>query len=202
MNRTRVAFLVVAVCSLLGPRLARGDGPPFTPDKEFSADQVITMKSGVSVASKFYLDNGKARAEMQMQGMQAISIMRPDQKKLYTVMPAQKMVMVMNLDDKMTAEISAAAGDEGKFETIGPDAVDGVACTKYKMTTKDNKVFFWWVNMATKTPLKMAADDGSFTVSWKNYKAGPQDPALFEPPADYQIMQMPGGAGGALPGAE
>ncbi len=49
----------------------------------------------------------------------------------------------------------------------------------------------------------MAAEDGKFTIVWKNFQSGPQDPALFEPPADYQkiamppIPGMPGGAPGA-----
>ena len=73
------------------------------------------------------------------------------------------------------------------------------------MTTDNStKVFFWWINPATHTPVKMAADDGSVTMTWKNYKAGPQDPSLFQPPTGYQVMQMPagmnmpggGGAGG------
>jgi hypothetical protein len=35
------------------------------------------------------------------------------------------------------------------------------------------------------------------TILWKNYKAGPQDAALFEPPADYKVMTMPALPGGA-----
>ncbi len=199
MNPSRLVFLIVACCSLLLPNLASADAPPFTPDKQFSADQVITTKSGMTVTSKIYMNDGKARSKMNTQGMQVISIIRPDEKKMFMVMPSQKMVMAMNLDEKTTAQINAASGDDGKFETVGPETMDGVACTKYKMTTKDNKVFFWWVNTATKAPVKIAADDGSITLDWKNYKAGPQDPALFEPPKDYQTVDAPSIPG--MPGA-
>jgi hypothetical protein len=41
--------------------------------------------------------------------------------------------------------------------------------------------------------------DGSLTVKWKNFVAGPQDAALFDPPAGYQIVDMPDMPG--LPGA-
>jgi hypothetical protein len=119
---------------------------------------------------------------------------------MYSVMPAQKMVMVMNLDDRVTEQIKAASGDDGSFTTVGPDMVDSVATIKYKMTTKDGKIYWWWVNPITKVPVKLAADDGSFILNWKNYKAGPQDASLFEPPADYQVMQMPGGMP-SMPGA-
>jgi hypothetical protein len=209
MNPSRLVVLIVAGFGLLLPPLVDAQAPsappipspsapPFTPDKEFSADQVATSKIGISMTGKIYMSDGKARAETEMQGMQVISIMRPDQKKMFMVMPAQKMVMVMNLDDKMMTQINAASGDDGKFDAMGPDTVDGVAATKYKMTTKDGKIFYWWVAVATKTPVKMTADDGSFTLNWKNYKAGPQDAALFEPPKDYQTMEMPGGGG--MPG--
>lgn len=195
MNLSRLVVLTVAGVGLLCPLSLRADAPPYTPDKQFSTDQVITTKEGMSISSKMYMNDGKVRTEMTTSGMQVIQIMRPDQSKIYSVMPAQKMTMVMNLDPKMTAQIKAASGDEGKFEVAGAEAVDGTPCNKYKMTTKDGKIFWWWIDAAKKSPVKMAAEDGSFTLVWKNYKAGPQDAALFEPPKDYQTMEMPGGAG-------
>jgi hypothetical protein len=139
---------------------------------------------------------------MNANGMSVIAILLSDQKKMYSVMPAQKMVMEMALDPQRAKQYQNATGDGATFDTVGPDTVDGAACTKYKMTSKDGKVFYWWINAATKAPVKMAADDGSFTLAWKNYKAGPQDPALFVPPADYQVIQMPTGmsAPGGAPG--
>jgi len=89
-----------------------------------------------------------------------------------------------------------STGPQGKFEVVGPDTVEGVACTKYKVTSKDGKVFFYWIDTAAKAPVKMTADDGSVTIVWKNYKSGPQDASLFEPPADYQMVSMP-----SMPGA-
>ena len=205
MNPSRLAFLIVAGCTLLYPTPvnAQAAGSPFVPDKQFSADQVMTLKQGTTMTSKVYTDNGKVRTEISTQGMQVVSILRADEKKMYSIMPSQRMVIVMPLDaDKISAVTAVTSGENAKVETVGPDAVDGVPCTKYKMTTKDNRVLFWWVNSATKTPVQMAADDGSFTLAWKNYKVGPQDASLFEPPKDYQMMQMPGAPGGATPGGQ
>jgi hypothetical protein len=131
--------------------------------------------------------------------MQVVSIIRPDQNKIYSVMPAQKMVMTMSIDpEKMKQKMPTTMAGDGKFDLVGPDTVDGVACLKYKMTAaKDNKVFYWWISIDAKIPVKMAADDGSITLVWKNYKAGPQDPSLFEVPAGYQVMEMPSMPGGA-----
>jgi hypothetical protein len=137
--------------------------------------------------------------------MESIALL--DEKKMYMVMEQQKMVMEIPLNDTKTRQLQAATGGgNAKFDVVGPDTVDGTPCTKYKMTAgNDPKVFFWWISTATNTPVKMAAEDGSLTVLWKNYKAGPQDPSLFQPPAGYQVMQMPAGAGmpgGGAPGGQ
>jgi len=202
MNLTRLALLIVAGCSLiLNPLRAQTPAAaPWTPDKQFSADQVITTKDGMTIQSKVYVDSGKIRTDIDAHGMSMSSIILPDEKKMYTVMQQQKMVMEMPLSDAKAKQAAAAAGGgNAKFELVGPDTVDGTATTKYKMTTDNStKVFFWWINPATHSPVKMAADDGSVTMSWKNYKTGAQDPALFQPPSGYQVMQMP--AGMSMPG--
>lgn len=208
MNPSRLFLVVVAGCCLLRPESLFAQTPdavsPFGPTKQFSADMVITTDKGQNITQKIYNDSGKVRTEMSMQGMQMVSIVRPDQQKVYSVMVAQKMVMVMPYDpEKYKKMMVASSGPQGKFELVGPDTVEGVVCTKYKVTSdKDNKVFFMWVDAATKVPVKMMAEDNSVTILWKNYKTGPQDPALFEPPADYKVMSMPGAPGmpGGAPG--
>ncbi len=202
MNPLRLCVVVVG-CTFLngGPVWAQSAAVPFTPDKQYSADEVLTPKQGAPLTMKEYTDNGKVRTEMSMHGMEMIAIIRPDQMKSYSVLPAQKMVMVNPYDPaKVNIASHPTPGVDAKFEVVGPDTVDGVACTKYKVTSlKDNKVFFWWVNNATNAPVKMVAEDGSFSLVWSNYKAGPQDASLFEPPAGYQVMNapsMPGMPGG------
>ena len=150
---------------------------------------------------KIYMDNGKLRNEVTANGMQMVSIVRPDQQKMYSVMTAQKMVMVMPLDpEKIKRVMPLGSGGDGKIETVGPDTVDGVAATKYKMTTGEGKVNFLWVDAARRFPVKIASEDGSFTILWKNFQVGPQDAALFEPPSGYQVMNMPAMPGVPPPG--
>jgi hypothetical protein len=201
MNPTRLLLLAAAGGALLLGQPLRAQAPaaaPYTPDKQFSTDQIIALKDGTTMLSHMYADNGKMRVEMNTHGMDIVSIVRPDEKKVYSVMTAQKMVMVMTLDpDKAKQYAAMASGDDSKFELMGSDVIDGTPCLKYKMTAvKENKIFFWWVSVAGKAPVKIAAEDGSSTLMWRNYKPGPQDPALFEPPAGYTTMAMPGGAPG------
>jgi hypothetical protein len=194
MNPSRLVFAIVAGCCLLSPSpLAAQDGaPPFVMEKQYSADITITMKDGTVIPSKNYVDGDKMRSDMTMNGMAMAAIVRKDKQKIYQVIVPQKMIVEMPYDPDKFAGSAASFGPEGKFELIGPETVVGVACTKYKVTSvKEKQVYYVWLDMGHKVPIQMAAADGAFTVTWKNYKVGPQAAALFEPPADYQTMAMP-----------
>ena len=192
MNSFRtVLILTLGCCFALTRMLSADDAPaPFTIAKQFSADQIVTAAT-TTATTKVFVDNGKARSEVNANGMQMISIIRPDLQKMYSVMVAQKMVMVMPYDATQSTQ-RVGMTPEGKIDLVGPDSVDGVTCKKYKITGKDNKVTFIWIDAAKAVPVKMAAEDNSYTLLWKNFKVGPQDASLFEPPtAGYQVMQMP-----------
>jgi len=200
MNPTRVFFLIMAGCCFLSlrPLVAQATGVPFDVSKQYSAEMVITTKDGQTLTQKINSDNGKIRSEGGMSGMTMVSIVRPDLKKMYTVMDAQKMVMEMAYDPATHPMPGATTADDGKFEVVGPETVEGVSCTKYKMTGKDGKVVFFWVDTDKKALVKMVPEDGSVTIVWKNFVTGPQAASLFEPPTGYKVMQMPTGAG--MPG--
>ncbi|MCE0482890.1 MAG: DUF4412 domain-containing protein [Methylacidiphilales bacterium] len=201
MKRLSSLVLLVLVSCSLTFLPSRAQELPFGPAARYSADQVITTKSGTTVTGKINADSGKYRMEMNTHGMDFITIIRPDQQKVYNVMPTQQLVMEMPYNpDKMKRQMPTSAADGGKIDLVGPDVVDGAACLKYKITNKDGKVFYLWSDAVKKFPVKMAADDNSFTALWKNYTPGPQDPTLFEPPTGYRTMSlplMPGGNPGA-----
>jgi hypothetical protein len=203
MNRSRFVLAIVAGCWLLRPASlpAEEGSPPFEMEKQYSTEMTLTTKDGMSIQLKSYVDGDKMRSETTMNGMDMATIVRKDQQKIYQIMVSQKMVMELPYDPaKFKGSTAASFGPEGKFELVGPDVVDGVVCAKYKVTSDKNpEVLYFWLDPVRKAPVEMAAADGSFTAKWKNFKPGPQDPALFELPAGYQVMPMPampGGAGG------
>jgi outer membrane lipoprotein-sorting protein len=200
MNPLRLVFAVVAVGCLLMPATLPADDAeaPFAMEKHYSADLAIITSAGVAVQSKTYVDGDKMRSDVTLNGMQMAIIVRKDKQKIYQVLDAQKMVMEMAYDpSSMMGRTAGSFGPEGTFKLIGPDTVDGVVCTKYAVTSdKTKQVFHFWLDTARKVPVQMAAVDGALTVKWKNFAAGPQNAALFEPPAGYQVMSMSG-----MPGA-
>ena len=200
MNFSRLLFAIVAGCCLpgLSPLFAADDLPPFTMEKHYSADVIISTQERGDITSKTYVDGDKMRSDVSTQGMNMSLIVRKDKQKVYQLMVAQKMAMEMPYDPaKYKGNATASMGPEGKFELIGPDTVNGVACTKYKVTPdKSKEVYFFWLDTAQKVPVQMTDAGGTFKVQWKNFKAGPQEAALFEVPSDYTVMPMPN-----LPGA-
>lgn len=195
MNFFRAMLALVLGSALLGTGALRAqETPPFDIQQPFSADVEITTKKGPTSQQHICCDNGKIRSEMTAHGMAITSIVRPDQQKIYAILASQKMVMEIPYNRESFKDEMALMNDGHlKFELVSSDTVDGIACNKYRVTPDSGtKTYLFWLDAARKAPLKMAAEDGTFSLVWKSYQAGPQDAALFEVPAGYSIMNMPG----------
>jgi hypothetical protein len=163
MKPSRLLLLLVAGCCFLRsePASAQSAAPPYVFPKQFSSDETVTTKDGNVINIKAYMDNGKVRSEVNRSGMQIISIIRPDEQKMFTVLEAQKMVMASALDPaKLKQYLPPGSGGDAKMETVGPDTIDGTPATKYKITSDNGKVVYLWVGTASQFPLKLTPDDG------------------------------------------
>ena len=185
----RLAAVAIAAFSLL-PNAPAQDAA-FTMSKQYSADIIMTTKTGLNIETHAYVDGDKLRSEMQRDGVLMATIVRKDTKKLYHVVVSQQIVMESDFDPTKTPRNAAVFGPTGKFDLLESDVVDGIGTAKYKVTAADGKVSYFWMDLTTRAPVQMVSSDGAMTVKWKNFKPGPQDPKLFEPPASYQITKMP-----------
>jgi hypothetical protein len=191
-------FLMVAAMLLAGAAQA---AKPTQPQVEYSADtsmetEEVSMKGHVNYAPT------RERREMVMDGGdKMIMITRRDKKVAWTLMPADKMYMEMSLD-----QASAQAKDDtSKYKieqtVVGPETLNGVNTTKSKIIMtgpKGEKMGgFMWVTKDN-IVVKMDAiaidkkDKLRFKTELTDLKVGKQDPKLFEVPAGYEKMGMPG----------
>ena len=194
MSPSRFVLTIVAGCCLLRPAFlaAQDTSAPFEMAKQYSSELLISSQGGKPVPSKTYVDNDKIRNEMTMNGLNVAMIVRRDEHKIYQLILNQKMGIELAYDPNRYKNAATTTGPEGQFEESGPDAIDGVSCTKYKVTSsRTGQVFWFWLDTAQKVPVQMASDDGTMVVKWKNFKVGPQPAALFEIPPGYQFMTMP-----------
>ncbi|MBW1992297.1 MAG: DUF4412 domain-containing protein, partial [Deltaproteobacteria bacterium] len=134
-----------------------------------------------------------------------ITIVRPDKKVVWVLMPSEKMYMEM----PMTGQSGGMMGrpTRGKMyiqkpktqmKHLGTETVGGYVCDKYEFEEEAQgnqppKKHYIWISKKLKMPIKMAAADGSFSMEYQDIKMGGVDDSLFEVPPGYQKMVMPFG---------
>jgi hypothetical protein len=166
------------------------------PTAEYSADRIIETDKG-TFEGKIYATKDKERTETSMQGMESVMIVRKDQQLGWMLMPAQR--MYQKLDFNQAQQQSGSQPNDVEITEVGGDTVEGIAATKYKMIMKDGSAggFLWITPEGITVKMDMLSKDGRdknrTTVTLKNLVIGPQDAALFDPPADYKAMPSFGG---------
>jgi len=134
--------------------------------------------------SKVYIGDGKMRTEVAMGSVQVVTIVRLDEKIVYVMLPVQKMFVEKPLveEDGLLARVSDKNAER---ELVGTETVQAQPCDKYKVTIKD-RVFYFWVNKSTQTPVRILSTDNQTRIEWNNVQVGPQPADLFKPPVDYR----------------
>ena len=178
----------------------------FAQAAEFSADMVHSAGPGQTIKGKVYVKGNRTRNELQSGSEKTVNIMDMDAKKVWVLMPDEKMYMEM----QPTPEMMASAQKKEDLETmadtkvLGTEKVEGYECDKILYTYRDKSmgVMTQWVARELNYPIKMLYEgsQGKMTLEYKNIKKGGVSDSLFSVPPDYQKMSMPGMMGGAHPG--
>ncbi|MEQ8266320.1 MAG: DUF4412 domain-containing protein [Parvibaculum sp.] len=194
-----IVSTLIAAIALMVPAHAATLTPP---DVGYSATRTVNA-AGTEISGKLYSENGNERWEMTMQGMRQISILRPDQQKIFMYMPDMNMAMEMGREEAKTYGIEQIP-ESVEAEAIGEETIDGEQTTKYRVipTEKmgDVDVTVWLTEDGI--PVKAAGESprGPFTMQLTNLERGTQDAALFELPAGVTPMKMPAGMPAAMGG--
>lgn len=193
MRRFFLKALFISTVMMTAGACLSIEAAPGNPD--FSADMVMRSSEGV-LQGKVYVGQNKHR--MEMAGNIVLSL--PDQNKTLVLMPAQKMYMEQALQaDRMPKTAKEVPGETERV-ALGTELIEGKTVQKFKVTFTEQGAqhsLFQWLDDDLPVPVKMEAEDGSWSVEYRNIHLGPQDKSLFEVPADYQKFQIPGMPGGA-----
>lgn len=165
------------------------------PTVEYSAIRQLVMSEGAFTQTVHH-SHGKERNEMEIEGMGMVSILRPDKKVAWQLMPMQRMYMEVDL--KSANEMNGSIPDDVTIEKVGSEDVEGIKTTKYKILMKDKSAGgFIWLS-PDNIPIKMdflskeGKEKSRITMTLKNLKIEPQEAALFELPPGYQPMPKMG----------
>lgn len=166
---------------------------------EFTADMTQTQENGPSMTGKVAVKDAKMRMEAAVEGQPHVSIMNPETKTVIMLMPAMKSYMEVRFDVTKAGPgavlLSKPDPAVGQWKVVGTETVDGWECEKRVMDFADKSKgeLTAWFAVKLDAPVKFvqSGPGGTFTVTYKNIKAGPVDEALFAVPPGYQQMQMP-----------
>lgn len=192
----KLILTLIAVVAFFTPFRIQAEANPLKSPSEFSME-MVTKAGEQNISTKMFKSKDKTRVESSVQGMDSVSIMREDLKKMYMIMPAQKMYMENDLSPAMAAADMTAPKGDMKWEKLGSETVNEVACDKYKVTTtlegKTSEMFYYLDSKGFPVRTEMTATGQTIVVDYKNWKEGPQDASLFEVPAGYSKMPGMGG---------
>ncbi|MCC7201744.1 MAG: DUF4412 domain-containing protein [Nitrospirae bacterium] len=169
---------------------------------QYSADSSVETAKAV-LKSKVYVVPGKERKEQKIGDRVQITIRRSDKGVMWMLMPEEKMYMEMGMNQgqQQGSDADISKYKTEKAEEVGKEVIGGHEATKYKviMTGEDGKKFggfVWVVNPGIQVKMDAISQDGDsrerIKMELTNLEIGQQAPALFEIPADYTKMEMPG----------
>ena len=165
---------------------------------EYSADMRMEFSDGVQ-ESKVYHAGGMERREFLESGTQMITIMRPDKKVMWMLMPAEK--VYVETEPGVSGRRDDLSGYQINQTRVGQETVNGVMTNKSKIIMTNSKGEkmggFWWVSPeGIVVKMDAIAVDGNskerMKIDLSNIQIGAQDAALFEIPEGYSKMGMPG----------
>lgn len=198
MQRTRI-LLMAAVMTMTGAAHAVS---PSQPQVEYSADTLLETEE-ISIKGRVHYTPTRERREMVESGSgeKMITITRHDKKVVWTLMPADEMYLEMRPGKSK----AGAKDDLSKYKieqtVMGVETVNGVSATKNKIIMTGEKGekmggFMWVTKDKIMVKIDAIALDKKqkhrFKSELTNLKVGKQDPKLFEIPAGYEKMSMPG----------
>lgn len=189
-------FLLSALFAVAVPGLPALADPLPAPKAAFSASQELRVDT-VALTARLFHDQGKERRESQVDGLNNLLIVRPDQNQATVIQPESRMAMKLPLTDPEVGLVPGLlAGLSGTAE--GTETLAGEKVTRYRVqdVTPDGGGFdgrVWATADGIYVKLEGHAGGegaGQVSMTLSNIRRGPQDPALFEVPAGLQVMTL------------
>jgi len=171
---------------------AHADGPP--PYPSFTADTEMTA-GGNTQEGKIAFGKGRMRMDMTIGDKAVSSIFDYSAKKMYTLLPPPIgcMEQAIRADPKDPFAVAVGQAEE---EAIGEETIDGHPTKKVRVTTtvdgKKHTSLVWKATDLKNLPVRVAAEDGSFEMNYKNIELGEPDAKRVTPPGDCKANPFAG----------
>lgn len=172
---------------LAGPGMARG--------AEFSASMLVKDDAKI-MPGKIQVTNGKLRQEFTDERGQTITIVRPDLKVVWVILPFQGSYVEMPLTTKLPGQfIQIPPGAVGK-RLVGHEQLNGYDTEKYELSVPVGRRLekqVYWVAPKLGLPIKMECRERQFSLEYRSIREEKVPDRLFNLPPGLQKLTSIGG---------
>jgi len=167
--------------------------PAAVPAAEFSG-QMLTRERTATVLGRIFVKDGKMRQEFNDAEGQTITILRPDKKMVWVLLPQNRVYMEVPLKIKWPGQFIQIPPDARQKRLVGSERISGYDAEKYEVSVAargglERQIF--WVPAKMGVPIKVEIPDRKFSIEYKNIHEGGVADRLFEIPPGYEKVSKP-----------
>ena len=157
---------------------------------QFSATMMI--KDGEKLMpGKIFVQEGKMRQEFSDVEGQTITIVRPDLKVVWIILPREQAYAELPLRGKLPGQFIQIPPDALSKRQVGKETVNGYETERYEVTVRtaggpERQTV--WLAPKLGTPVKMISRERNFSIEYKGIKEAVQADRLFNLPAGYKKL--------------
>jgi hypothetical protein len=157
---------------------------------QFSAQLVI--RDGEKLAlGRILVQDGKMRQEFNDEEGQAITIVRPDLKKIWVILPREQGYLELPLKAKLPGQFIQIPPDALAKRLVGKEMVNGYEAERYEVTAPGGlgpERETIWMAVKLGVAVKLVSREKNFSMEYRNILEGPQPERLFNLPPGYKKL--------------
>jgi len=162
---------------------------------EFSA--MMRIKDDAKVMpGKIYVSEGKMRQEFVDERGQTITIVRPDQKVVWVILPLQRSYMEIPLTKKLPGQFIQIPIQAVGKRLVGKERLNGYDVEKIEVSVpigQGQEKQTYWVATKLGLPIKMECRERQFSLEYQSIREEKVPDRLFNLPPGLQKLTSIGG---------
>ncbi len=154
----------------------------------FSA-QMLVKDGDKIIPGRIFVQDGKMRQEFIDESGQTITIVHPDQKLIWVIIPRERAYIELPLRARLPGQFIQMPPNPINKRHLGRETVNGYEADKYQLTVQGGgglEFQTFWVAPKLGMPLKVVCNQRQFSIEYRNIKEGKQPDHLFAPPPGYR----------------
>ena len=162
---------------------------------EFSA-LMLVKDDAKTMPGKIYVSDGKMRQEFVDETGQTVTIVRPDQKVVWVILPRQRIYLETPLRTRLPGQFIQIPPQAMGKRLVGQERLNGYDAEKYEVSVPIGRGLekqTFWVAKKLGLPIKMECQERHFSLEYKSIKEEKIPDRLFALPPGLQKLSSIGG---------